>query len=285
MMDENFQQPQNTEGVKHIKLGAHLKSAREAMHLSQKDAAARLHLNVKFITMMENESFDNGLPSTFMRGYLRSYSKLLNIKDEDINAALIQLEMDYKPPVPAKPEIPMRRNISEKQTERYARWITFPVIVILLALVGVWWSGHSRETTEETRAATADQSTPDAIAAAANAAQTAQNPAPAAAQTAPIPPPGTTVAVPPGTTTATSSAPIAPATVSTPPATASTTTPPLPPTPALQASTPPVAVVTNPTPPTPAAAASAGKPAKANSDATDMQMALPEPGLPGDGDD
>src|SRR5690606_35256118 len=83
-------------------IGERLKKARESMHLSQKEAATRLYLNVKIIEIIENESFSEGPPPTFMRGYLNSYARLLSISEDEISAALKQLQRT----LPTQREIP-----------------------------------------------------------------------------------------------------------------------------------------------------------------------------------
>jgi cytoskeleton protein RodZ len=305
MTDDNIQQTQTTDRAKRIQLGARLRSVREAMNLSEKDAAARLHLNIKFITMMENEAFDNGLPSTFMRGYLRSYAKLLNIREEDINAELQQLEIEYKPVIPVTPEVNMRV-VSEKQTERYVRWVTYPVVFVMLALVGMWWNSHSRN---EAPTAAPLQA---AVEATPNEAPTpAPTPEQIAAPTAPTP---ATVATQttetPATPTMSDLDPLAPAAAPTPVAptpdvaaapTAPTITPTTTPPPVTAAqNTPPTpnAQTAAPQPPTPGGLAvppqtaapiassestdPSNNPPKSKADLSQMKMSIPEPGLPGD---
>lgn len=124
-------------------IGARLKTARVAMNLTEKDAAARLHLSVKFIDVMEKEDFNNGLPVTFMRGYMRSYARLLNVPESEIDAALHQLGMNI---TPTKLASPLLHTPSINNNERYVRWITYLISLVLVVLVGLWWSSHSRET-------------------------------------------------------------------------------------------------------------------------------------------
>lgn len=122
-------------------IGARLKSAREAMHLSEKEAAARLYLNVKIINIIESESFNEGPPATFMRGYLHSYARLLNFPDSEIYAALKELEAN----------LPVNRDTTHvlrarpiDHTDRYLRWITLSIVSVLVLLVLIWWSSHSK---------------------------------------------------------------------------------------------------------------------------------------------
>src|SRR5258706_11626564 len=81
-------------------IGARLKAAREAQHLTEKDVAARLNLNSRFIYMMESETFEKNLPETFVRGYIRSYARLLNLNDNEITEAITQLDLGSSVPTP-----------------------------------------------------------------------------------------------------------------------------------------------------------------------------------------
>lgn len=129
--------------TKASELGRQLRKAREGMQLSEKEAAARLHLNPKYITAMENEDFENGLPATFIRGHLRSYARLLNFPEQEIHLAIEKLGI----PIPNQlPSTPLLRAQPIKRSERYIRWITYLVLLILIALVVMWWTSHSRYT-------------------------------------------------------------------------------------------------------------------------------------------
>lgn len=136
-MQTNFKNPATG-------IGARLRSAREALGYSEKDAAARLHLSPKYIVAMETENFTDSAPATFMRGYLRSYARLLNIPDSEIASVLQQLGVN----TPTKIEITstnLRIPITN-QNDTYLRWLTYVIIVVLIALVAVWWASHPRDT-------------------------------------------------------------------------------------------------------------------------------------------
>lgn len=138
MMDDtiNIQQTAKSNG-----LGLRLRAAREALQLSEKEAGARLHLSPKYIAIMENEDFENGLPATFIRGYLRSYARLLNLSEYEINIAIEQLGITSPQQTPIAPILhaqPVNRS------DRYVRWITYLVLLILVGLVALWWHSHSR---------------------------------------------------------------------------------------------------------------------------------------------
>jgi cytoskeleton protein RodZ len=162
---DNMQQNDASRPTTPIGIGAQLKTAREAMRLTEKEAAARLHLSSKFILIIENEEFNNAPPATFMRGYLRSYAKLLNFPEKEINDAITRLGMNTPP---TKVATPMLHTPLEGNNERYVRWITYLVAFILVALVGVWWTSHPHESSEHNKTLPLPQ-------------MAAPNPAPAAA--------------------------------------------------------------------------------------------------------
>jgi len=128
-------------------LGKRLKQAREGLHLSIKEAAVRLHLNPNVIQILEAEEFKSSLPPTFVRGYLRSYGRLLNIPDQEINTALEQLDIT---PKPTAIDVTSMLTTGEAQKDRrYVQWTTYSVISVLIVLVGFWWTSHSHNSTPQ----------------------------------------------------------------------------------------------------------------------------------------
>lgn len=122
-------------------LGARLKSAREAMSLTPKEAAAHLHLSANIIDIIEKEQFADGPPPTFMRGYLRSYARFLNVPDHEIGKTLQELDisMPIKNMTP-----PILHTRSTRRSDRYLHWITYLVIATMIALVALWWHSQQR---------------------------------------------------------------------------------------------------------------------------------------------
>lgn len=149
MIGENTQTEPRLELVKNSgNLGARLKAAREAMNLSEKDAASRLHLKTHLIAIMENEDFKNAPPAIFMRGYYRSYARLLNLNEADINQAIEQLEIAAN--LHKTPETSINiPNVRKPNMTINVRWSTPVVVALLLAFVGMWWHSHSRYTVSD----------------------------------------------------------------------------------------------------------------------------------------
>jgi len=134
--------------------GARLKAAREALNLSQKDAAVRLHLNSNILQILESENFQKAPPATFMRGYLRSYARLLNFSEEDVSAALTQSGLASQTSVPV---VPTLRAEPIQVSDRYVQWVSTAVVLGLFVFVGVWWGLHSSTSSNNTIARSTSQ--------------------------------------------------------------------------------------------------------------------------------
>lgn len=167
--------------------GARLKAAREALNLTQKDAAVRLHLNPNILQILESENFQKAPPATFIRGYLRSYARLLNFNEDDINAALTQSGLESQTRTPIVHHI----QVETMQSDRHVQWFSTIAVLGLFIFVGIWWSFHSSSTNNNTLARSAQPATP----------AVAPPPSPVAEPLPPSQPVAQTVTAPVATTT------------------------------------------------------------------------------------
>lgn len=250
------------ESLKKTGLGERLKLAREAMQLTEKEAAARLHLNVNIISLIENENFTNGPPATFIRGYLRSYARLLNLSENEITLTLKDLESSIPSSNTTMPVVHMQ---PRKYNERYFHWLTYVIVLVLGVLVSVWWSSHSRYVIADVppvqSAATTSQST---TAIPQSLTESAQSPTDTK--------PTVTTIETPAILNSTTIAPAVPTLV--PPTTMTSSIP-------QKTREPTISV----TPTTKSSTVStAAKPAKKTA-ISNMNMALPEPGIDNDEDE
>lgn len=141
---------------KHAAFGARLRKTREAMGLDRKEAASQLFLNEKMIIMLESGEIDASLPLTFVRGYLRSYSKLLDIPEQDVKVMLEALQP--KPVQEEAPSATIHPLTSASDTGSphaafdlshfFVQLITYLVAITVLGLSGVWW--YTQQTPEPT---------------------------------------------------------------------------------------------------------------------------------------
>jgi cytoskeleton protein RodZ len=66
--------------------GQRLKQAREKLGLSRAEVAERLFLNAGFVAHLEDDEFDQLPGPTFVKGYIKSYSRILNLSPEPLIA-------------------------------------------------------------------------------------------------------------------------------------------------------------------------------------------------------
>ena len=70
------------------KSGAILKDAREKLGLTADDVATELRLSTSQINALENDDYSELPGPTYVRGYLRSYARLVKIDEESVLPAI-----------------------------------------------------------------------------------------------------------------------------------------------------------------------------------------------------
>ncbi|HDS1206780.1 TPA: DUF4115 domain-containing protein [Shewanella algae] len=116
-------------------LGSLLKSAREQKGITIEDAATRLHLRPCIVADIEADCFSNIDSSTYVRGYVKNYARILDVDKEAINACLARQ-------VPKVTEPAMQsfsRKTSRQATDSRLMLVTYLIGFLLLALLVVWW--------------------------------------------------------------------------------------------------------------------------------------------------
>lgn len=130
--------------------GVRLQAAREALKLDRKEVATRLRLNEKYIIMMEKDRYPADLPVTFIRGYLRSYGKFLQISDHEIKKAIEPIKprpvpLDIEAMIRQATASPKAAVISENNNSNYLMHLfTSTIVLAMFTLVGTWWYDHNK---------------------------------------------------------------------------------------------------------------------------------------------
>lgn len=128
-----------TDDNKSIAYGAKLKAAREAIGLEKKDIAAQLRLGERIIDMLESGHYAADVPITFIRGYIRSYSKLLQIPESDVAIGLEPIK-----PTPAPQEAVINKQpVDLTSNNHYMQFSTYAIAATLTAMLGLWWYNHT----------------------------------------------------------------------------------------------------------------------------------------------
>lgn len=124
-------------------------AARESLGLSQKDVADHLRLITNFIVYIDEGSFEKIPKSAFIKGYLRSYAKVVQLSGDEIVAR-------YDSVLQAEEESIKFRNVTDETVGSVK--FTGPVLQAgLLGLLGivvvvglVWWISSAGEEPELT---------------------------------------------------------------------------------------------------------------------------------------
>ena len=124
--------------------GRHLRQAREARGLSVADIARTLKFSERQINALEGDDYQLLSGSTFIRGFIRSYARVLKADPEPL---LAMLEAGAPPAaVEVVAPINMGDAVPQAFVKRYARQggIVFGTLAALVAGY-LWWSGFSEE--------------------------------------------------------------------------------------------------------------------------------------------
>jgi len=114
--------------------GARLRKAREAAGLSQAEVSARLKMPLRVVKSLEDEDWDRLGAPVFVRGQLRSYSRLLGLATAPVQAASGVAPIEPPVLVPRTYTPPMQRLF-----EQLARRFVYIVLTAVIA-VPVWWA-------------------------------------------------------------------------------------------------------------------------------------------------
>ena len=136
--------------------GVRLRTAREQLGLSQQAVAERLCLKVSTVRDIEDDKAPAELASTFLRGYIRSYARLVHIPEEELLPM-----MEKQAPVRAAKVAPMQSFSLGKRRKKRDGWLmsfTWLILFVVVGLTGAWWWQNHKAQQEEI-STMADQST------------------------------------------------------------------------------------------------------------------------------
>ncbi|MKL98704.1 cytoskeleton protein RodZ [Salmonella enterica subsp. enterica] len=136
--------------------GVRLRNAREQLGLSQQAVAERLCLKVSTVRDIEEDKAPSDLASTFLRGYIRSYARLVHVPEEELLPGL-----EKQAPLRAAKVAPMQSFSLGKRRKKRDGWLmsfTWLVLFVVVGLTGAWWWQNHKAQQEEITTM-ADQST------------------------------------------------------------------------------------------------------------------------------
>lgn len=131
---------QPSSAVNTLSAGQLLRQAREQQNLTLAQVAQQLNLSRSLIDDLEQDQVDAKLSSTFVRGYLRSYAKLLKIPVQQVLDAYSSNSKGLHQ-VPSLTRSFSKRTAKEATENRFM-WVTYFVIAVFVVLLvlGFWQS-------------------------------------------------------------------------------------------------------------------------------------------------
>lgn len=125
-------------------LGEKLQSAREAKRLSVAEVAQQLNLRPAIVAKIEADDLSELGGSTYIRGYVKNFARIVNADPDDIQARLDTLLVNEQQP---------NMQSFSRKTTRQARdgrlmLLTYLIGMVLLALMVWWWVQKSSMETE-----------------------------------------------------------------------------------------------------------------------------------------
>lgn len=125
----------NRSGAAPASLGRMLSEARERLGLSVADVAAQIKFAPRQIEALEADDFKQLPEAAFLRGFVRSYAKILHLDAQPLLAALPQAKAATAELIPPSVEVPYPvENTSQKQT------LIMLGAALLLAVIAVGFS-------------------------------------------------------------------------------------------------------------------------------------------------
>jgi cytoskeleton protein RodZ len=136
------QQPQVVETATPLSVGTVLREARERMGLSVSDVVNRLKFAPRQIKALEQDDFGQLPEAAFVRGFVRSYARLLKIDEAPLLAALPDAHAhDAAATQQQAVEVPFPGVYSVRKSNIV--WLVAALLVALVLGVFTWW--HARK--------------------------------------------------------------------------------------------------------------------------------------------
>ncbi|WMY96674.1 MAG: helix-turn-helix domain-containing protein [Arsenophonus sp.] len=120
-----------------ITVGQRLLKEREALGFSLENVAEKLCLKVCVVREIEKDNNSNDIDPTFLRGYIRSYAKLLKIPEKEI---LNLLEVSTPKNSMSMSHVhTYSLGKIQKKGEGWLMKFTWLIIAMIITMISIWW--------------------------------------------------------------------------------------------------------------------------------------------------
>ena len=125
--------------------GDKLQTARISIGLTLEEVARKMHLSKGILSSLEDNQFEDITAPIFVKGYLRAYSRLVNLNEDDIIEQYSTYYMDGDPPITSTSNTLAEINANNSSV----KWITYLIIIGLIALLTFWWWNRYQQEPEK----------------------------------------------------------------------------------------------------------------------------------------
>lgn len=129
----NTESPQESNAK--LTIGERLRQAREHLGLSHQTVAERLCLKVSIIRQIEEEATPADIVPTFLRGYLRSYAKLVHVPEKELLGLI-----GKQAPIKAPKVMSIQEFSLSKSRKKCDGWLIVFFVIGLMSVL--WWQNH-----------------------------------------------------------------------------------------------------------------------------------------------
>ncbi|WP_373949904.1 cytoskeleton protein RodZ [Vibrio pomeroyi] len=127
-----------------LEAGTLLKNKRESLGLTQKQISDRLKLRITLIQQIEENKFESDQVATFMRGYIRSYAKYVNL-DEKVVLNALHHAGDAQHQEQEMLSF-SRKTKTEKHNSRIMI-LTWSIFAVIAGISSLWWWQNQQQDT------------------------------------------------------------------------------------------------------------------------------------------
>jgi cytoskeleton protein RodZ len=127
-----------------LKPGTLLKQKRESLGLTQRQIADKLRLRLVIVQSLEENNFELDIVSTFTRGYVRSYAKLLGIDEDTIMSSYDNFCGTEASDLSMQS---FSKKTAREQHNSRINLITIGIVIIVIGISSVWWYQNQKEDT------------------------------------------------------------------------------------------------------------------------------------------
>lgn len=135
--ENNAEQGNRPVAMKLTSLGGMLREARERLGLSVADVAAQIKFAPRQIEALEAEDFKRLPEAAFLRGFVRSYAKILHLDAQTLLAALPQANAAAAEMTPASVEVPFPASHSSQRQNLILLGASL-LLAVIVVVFSVW---------------------------------------------------------------------------------------------------------------------------------------------------